>query len=127
MIVPMHMFAVTIDCSDPARLARFYQGLLGGSVTATDGTFMALAPDRGLRLYFQPVEQYRRPTWPDSGTPAQMHVDVAVDDLDEAERRAVTLGARKAARQPAAHRFRVFVDPEGHPFCLVAPVAAMLE
>jgi catechol-2,3-dioxygenase len=127
MIVVMHMFAVTIDCSDPRQLAGFYQSLLGGSITATTATFVALTPDTGLRLYFQPIEQYSPPTWPDSDTPAQMHLDFVVDDLDEAERRVVALGARKASEQPAPNRFRVCIDPEGHPFCLVTPAASTIE
>jgi predicted enzyme related to lactoylglutathione lyase len=123
----MHLFAVTIDCSDPDQLARFYQRLLGGSITATTATFVALTPDTGLRLYFQPIEGYTQPTWPDADTPTQMHLDFTVGDLDEAEGRATTLGASKAAQQPAPSRFRVLIDPEGHPFCLVAPSAARID
>jgi hypothetical protein len=47
-----------------------------------------------------------------------MHLDLAVDDLDEAEAEAVRLGARRAADQPAPGRYRVLLDPAGHPFCL---------
>jgi Glyoxalase-like domain len=47
-----------------------------------------------------------------------LHLDIRVKDVDEAERAVVALGAR---RVPAAREtgFRVFVDPVGHPFCLV--------
>ena len=48
----------------------------------------------------------------------QAHLDFDVDDLDAAEERLLTLGARKADFQPASS-FRVFLDPAGHPFCLV--------
>lgn len=123
----MHLFAVTIDCSDPGQLARFYQSLLGGSITTTTATFVALTPDTGLRLYFQPIERYTRPSWPDADIPTQMHLDIIVGDLDEAEVRAIGLGAGKAAQQPAPSRFRVLIDPEGHPFCLVAPAAARID
>jgi len=47
-----------------------------------------------------------------------MHLDLAVDDLDQAEAEALRLGARPAAEQPAPDRWRVLLDPAGHPFCL---------
>jgi hypothetical protein len=31
----------------------------------------------------------------------------------------LALGARKADVQPAPDNFRVYLDPAGHPFCLV--------
>jgi Glyoxalase-like domain len=39
-----------------------------------------------------------------------------VDDLDRAE--ALRLGARRAIEQRAPDRWRVLLDPAGHPFCL---------
>jgi hypothetical protein len=47
-----------------------------------------------------------------------MHLDFVVDDLDEGERHALIVGARKADYQPG-ESFRVFIDPVGHPFCLI--------
>lgn len=123
----MRIFAVTLDCSDPHRLARFYQSLLGGSVASTNEIFAALTVDGGLRVDFQRVIDYQAPAWPDPGRPAQMHLDLVVEDLDEGERRAIALGAGKADHQPGGGRFRVFIDPEGHPFCLATPAASRIE
>ena len=39
-------------------------------------------------------------------------------DLDAGEAAVVALGARKHEVQPG-ETFRVFLDPAGHPFCLV--------
>jgi catechol 2,3-dioxygenase-like lactoylglutathione lyase family enzyme len=127
MILVMRIFAITIDCSDPPQLARFYQELLGGSTAATNDRFVALTIDANLRLDFQRVERYRPPTWPESDTPAQMHLDFVVSDLDEAEVRTTALGAHRADHQPGGDRFRVFIDPEGHPFCLVTPAASTIQ
>jgi predicted enzyme related to lactoylglutathione lyase len=127
MIVVMRIFAVTLDCSDPHGLARFYQGLLGGSIAATNDIFTALTVDEALRVDFQHVDGYRPPAWPDPQSPAQMHLDLVVEDLDEGERLATALGARKADHQPGGSRFRVFIDPEGHPFCLATPAASRVE
>jgi hypothetical protein len=47
------------------------------------------------------------------------HLDFAVaDDLDAAEARAIELGATKVGEQPNPDRWRVLIDPAGHPFCL---------
>ena len=43
---------------------------------------------------------------------------LVVDDLDAGEAAVVALGARKHDVQPGT-TFRVFLDPAGHPFCLV--------
>jgi hypothetical protein len=48
-----------------------------------------------------------------------MHLDFEVDDLDEGERQVLALGATKHDLQPAPEAFRVYLDPEGHPFCLI--------
>ena len=122
----MRIFAVTIDCSDPHHLARFYQSLLGGSIAATNDDFVALSLDQALRLDFQRIAHYRPPTWPESATPSQMHLDLVVEELDEAERRTIALGGHKADHQPGGDRFRVFVDPAGHPFCLATPDASTI-
>ncbi|MET7990769.1 VOC family protein [Amycolatopsis sp. NPDC005232] len=45
---------------------------------------------------------------------------LAVEDLDNAEREAIRLGATKETHQPGPERFRVLRDPAGHPFCLRA-------
>jgi hypothetical protein len=38
------------------------------------------------------------------------------DDLDTAEARCRELGATKPVHQPAPDRYRVLLDPSGHPF-----------
>lgn len=46
-----------------------------------------------------------------------MHLDFAVDDMEEAVNLAKSLGATRASDQPG-ERWRVMLDPAGHPFCL---------
>jgi len=123
----MRIFAVTVDCSDPHRLARFYQSLLGGSIASTNDVFVALNVHEGPRIDFQRVDDYRAPAWPDPDKPAQLHLDLLVDDLEDGERRAVALGAGRADHQPGGDRYRVLIDPEGHPFCLATPAASRVE
>jgi hypothetical protein len=56
--------------------------------------------------------------WPSAEHPQQAHLDFDVVDLDVAEQQVLALGARKTDVQPGQY-FRVFLDPAGHPFCLV--------
>jgi hypothetical protein len=46
-----------------------------------------------------------------------MHLDIAVDDLEEGVAWALEAGAELAPHQPQ-EGVRVLLDPEGHPFCL---------
>ncbi|HJR93500.1 MAG TPA: VOC family protein, partial [Acidimicrobiia bacterium] len=47
-----------------------------------------------------------------------LHLDFDVPDMDEGEKAVLALGARKAEAQPGT-TWRVYLDPAGHPFCLV--------
>jgi glyoxalase superfamily protein len=114
---------VLLDCPDPLELATFYSALTGIAVETRPG-YGPEAPDCDLAhdslpaLCFQRVEHYVAPTWPEGITPKQVHLDFEVDDLDEGERHVLSIGARKTEYQPSEH-FRVFLDPVGHPFCLI--------
>jgi hypothetical protein len=46
-----------------------------------------------------------------------IHLDIEVDDLEDAGARASAAGAVLADFQPQEH-VRVYLDPAGHPFCL---------
>ena len=76
-------------------------------------------PDGGTSLSFQTEACYVRPVWP--GTQGEqlmmLHLDIEVDDLDEAGAHAVAQGAVLAEFQPQDD-VRVYLDPAGHPFCL---------
>ena len=115
-----------IDCPDPRALAGFYARLLGMRVleNAPDWVVVGRAP--GMReLAFQRVANWKPPRWPDPEHPQQVHLDIRVDDVDVAETRVLALGARRAPGSPETG-YRVFLDPVGHPFCLVygrSPVA----
>jgi len=112
----MGLFAVTIDAPDASALARFY-GELTGTAVAYDGPEGALISPDGRNLMFQQIDGYNPPRWPDPAHPQQAHLDLAVDDLDAGEARALELGASRL--DGGGERFRVFADPAGHPFCLI--------
>ena len=104
--------AVSLDCADPQRLADFYLALLGGRQSWANDSSAGLDVS-GVVLVMQRVEGYAPPVWPGS---AIVHLDLTADDMDAAAERAVTLGAT-CPEQPD-RRWRVLLDPAGHPFCL---------
>lgn len=109
---------VAFDCPNPQKLAAFYSAITGWDVERDDADWVTLRSDGGATLAFQLAPDHVPPAWPDPRHPQQAHVDFNVTDLDEAERQVIALGARKTAVQPG-ERFTVFLDPAGHPFCLV--------
>lgn len=107
---------LVIDTPDPSGLAAFYQELLGMQRVQDEGGWVVIgdAPDRP-GLAFQHAPDLQAAEWPDPERPQQMHLDIMVSDLDQAEKEALALGARRLG---GGDRFRVFADPAGHPFCL---------
>jgi catechol 2,3-dioxygenase-like lactoylglutathione lyase family enzyme len=112
---------LVIDCPEPGRLADFYAELLGWRKVADDPNWAEImsGPDDRPIIAFQQVENYSAPEWPGREHPQQSHIDVKVDDLDEGERAAIAIGARPTGS--ITDTFRVFLDPAGHPFCLIKP------
>ena len=110
-----------IDCPDAHGLAEFYQSIIGGRIIQNpeNSGWVELHTGDG-KLAFQQIEDHRRPTWPLGDVPQQAHLDIDVDDLAAAEPEVLRLGAIKAEFQPSPDEFRVFIDPAGHPFCIVA-------
>ena len=108
-----------IDCPDHRALATFYADLLDGSpLGEADAEYAAIRTATGVVLGFQRVDGYRAPTWPTQERGQQLHMDLAVDDLDAARAHALSRGATIAFESPGNARHVVMRDPAGHPFCL---------
>ncbi len=114
--------AVVLDCPDPWARARFWAGLLGGTpVEGYPGWVTLEPPPHGQRLSFQATTAVPDPA------AARVHFDVLVDDLAAAGDRVVAAGAvfvrENVSPRPAPGGepvgWRVYLDPAGHPFCLV--------
>ncbi|MFI5967672.1 VOC family protein [Streptomyces asoensis] len=108
---------VVLDCPDPGALAAFYAEVLGGSVEG-EGDWVDLKVPGGQSLAFQAAPGHVAPAWPASGHSQQFHLDLTVDDLDEAERGVLALGAKPLDTDDRSRGWRVYADPAGHPFCL---------
>jgi hypothetical protein len=130
---PVDHFYSAIDCADPINLANFYSSITGLKVdVTTENTdsnivWVELKDNQGIpKLAFQKVSNYKAPTWPEGPIPQQLHLDFAVKDLDETEIELLKIGAVKTEFQPGSPKsndysteFRVYLDPEGHPFCII--------
>jgi hypothetical protein len=111
--------SISIDCPDPDALAPFYRGLLGlEEAFATPDRGVICLAGAGPMVTLMRVNTYVPPSWPQGPQHQQMHLDLAVDDLDPAVSAAIALGAVEASHQPAPDQWRVMIDPIGHPFCL---------
>lgn len=115
--------AVLLEAADLEPESAFWHQLLGGTVTRTQ-THHFLRIDGFPAFVVQLAPEHLPPQWP-GGRSQQMHVDLAVDDLEAADRLAVSAGARRlspvgdVAVSPATGS-RVYASPAGHPFCLRA-------
>ncbi len=121
---------IILDCPDARALAVFYGGVLGWTMEdGADHDWATLAPPGGgispenpdgrAALAFQRIDDWVAPTWPGGAHPQQVHLDLCTPDQDATEELVLALGASKHHHQPNHERFRVFVDPAGHPFCLI--------
>jgi catechol 2,3-dioxygenase-like lactoylglutathione lyase family enzyme len=121
--------AAVLGSPNPRALADFYERLLGWTRVADeparpgappeDGWVMLRPPTGGTGLSFQYEPDYAPPIWPTAPGEQQMtlHLDIAVDNLEDGVARAREAGAVLADHQPQNH-VRVMLDPDGHPFCL---------
>jgi predicted enzyme related to lactoylglutathione lyase len=108
---------LVIDGDDTHALAAFWSALFATSVESdeNDGHYIDLLPTReGLVLRFQRVPEMKT-------IKNRLHLDVEVDDVEEAVRRVERLGGSVVRRPEDEYgwRFVIMADPEGNEFCLI--------
>ena len=115
---------VVFDASDIEAESAFWAGLLGGTVHRDDD-WHSIVVDGEWVMGVQLAPDHVPPRWPEGPQQQQVHLDLHVDDLAEAEQRVLSLGGRQlqAPRRPddnpdGEEMFAVYADPAGHPFCL---------
>ena len=110
--------AITIDCKDPDRLGAFWGHLLARapSEQESDPGWVRLGevggPQPAINFQLVPEPKYGK---------TRIHLDVSVDDMDEAVANVQRLGGRSLAQRYDYDEGVVMVmaDPEGNEFCLV--------
>ncbi|CAL9621775.1 hypothetical protein SUDANB120_05884 [Streptomyces sp. enrichment culture] len=116
---------LALDCAEPEGLARFYAALLGGEVRPGPGPDeVEVAGPDGVTVACRRDLGFAPPSWPrpEGSLQAHLRIRVAAADLDEAEREAVSLGARPVATgtEDGFRPVRLLSDPAGHSFALMA-------
>ena len=112
---------VVFDAADLDAESRFWSGVLGGTVDAEDDWHM-ISVDGKPKIGVQLAPGHEQPEWPD-GLPQQIHMDLWVQDFEQAHDEVMALGARvlqslDALDSDRPDAFQVYADPAGHPFCL---------
>jgi predicted enzyme related to lactoylglutathione lyase len=114
---------VVFDATDIDAESAFWAGLLGGTVHRDDD-WHSIVVDGEWVMGVQRAPNHVRPQWPTGGQQQQVHLDLHVEDLEEAGRRALALGGHllQPPRAPAdnpdgTERFAVYASPAGHPLC----------
>lgn len=109
-----------VDCADPERLAGFCGQVLGVRVRMCWNQYVIVEPDvvGGPALTFQQVPE------PEAGK-NRTHLDIDVQDLDDATYRLLGLGATLLDElEQDGVTVRVLADLEGNELCLVRSGAA---
>jgi predicted enzyme related to lactoylglutathione lyase len=114
------LHALCFDAQDPARLARFWAGVLGWEAADEPLGGVALLPadDTGFGLRFQPGQHPKTGLNP-------MHFDLTSTSRADQQRtvtRALELGGRHIdVGQRPEEGHVVLADPEGNEFCVIEP------
>jgi predicted enzyme related to lactoylglutathione lyase len=113
----MKIGAITMDCSDPEKLAGFWAELTGRKVGPTqsgDDRYWAVRDPDGKA----PLLLLQRVAEPTPGK-NRAHIDLWVADMDAEAERAVALGATYVKKYPLPDEGWIWMtDPEGNEFCL---------
>jgi predicted enzyme related to lactoylglutathione lyase len=114
--MPASVGYLVVDAVDPERLARFWCELLdvGVETTIGDGQFVVLSATKaGLTVGFQRVGEGK-------AGKNRLHLDLMVEDLDQATAEVETLGGRwlepGSTRELEGFQWRCMADPEGNEF-----------
>jgi catechol 2,3-dioxygenase-like lactoylglutathione lyase family enzyme len=113
---------IVLSSPDPRKLADFYGRLLRLDPDQEEEHWVSLKSRQGgVRLSFQHDAGYERPAWPtrEGRQQVMLHLDFDVEELPAACDHALHAGAVLADHQPQSD-VRVFLDPDGHPFCFAA-------
>ncbi|MGW1883856.1 VOC family protein [Streptomyces sp. NPDC001970] len=106
---------IVFDCAEPAVLARFWSGLLGGEAVVRDADWAYVDPPGFVRVAFQRVPEAK-------SAKNRLHLDLNAGDIEAAAAEVVRLGATLVGGivDDDQGRFQVVRDPEGNEFCFVS-------
>jgi catechol 2,3-dioxygenase-like lactoylglutathione lyase family enzyme len=121
----LRLQCICVDTTDPARIARFWQGALGWRRTYDEPDQVVLEPPAGSAedgvspdLLFLRVPEAKT-------TKNRLHVDLRPDDQAAEVSRLEKLGARRVSvGQTEEATWIVLADPDGNEFCVLRALTA---
>ena len=108
---------VMFNSENPEELVNFWGKVLGVEAhphsDSTEHIWLFLTPGENFKLGFQRVTKK-------SSDSQEIHIDVAVDDLNETEDLVKNLGGShvKTSRTSSGFEWRILKDPQGNSFCI---------
>ncbi len=117
---------VVLDSNHADELSAFYEKLLGWTrFRGEEYTVLVNLEQTGTPTWItiQQVDDYVPPVWPATLDAQQQmaHLDFHVQDVEEGVKYALSCGASLSEYQ-YDDRWRVMIDPAGHPFCILPPI-----
>jgi hypothetical protein len=111
------VIGLSIDCADPAAVARFWSEVLSRPVNpggdGDDAAIDATAPESGPRLAFHKVPEPKT-------VKNRLHLDLRTNEFEAETERLMRLGATRIRDvEKSTVRWTTFADPEGNEFDLV--------
>jgi predicted enzyme related to lactoylglutathione lyase len=106
-----NLIGITIDCSEPQRLATFWALALEGYST-DEGGVVVKPHDSGPVIYFQAVPEGK-------AAKNRVHLDIAAADRASEVFRLTRNGATVVREvDEGGSQWSVLLDPEGNEFCV---------
>ena len=111
---------IQVDCADPERIAPFWAALLGVSIEDRLGDppqyiNLGAAAANAPHVSFQRVPESKI-------VKNRLHLDIHVDEVDDASRRVEALGGRRLDDfdfHEHGYSWRRMADPDDNEFCLI--------
>jgi predicted enzyme related to lactoylglutathione lyase len=115
-----HLFALSLDATDPTRLARFWAGVLDWEVSDDPRDGVTLVPSDATGFRFRFVHAHEQKAGPNE---THFHLTSAsLDDQQQTVARSLGLGARHLdVGQRPEEGHVVLADPEGNEYCVIEP------
>ncbi|MEV1145520.1 VOC family protein [Micromonospora sp. NPDC049799] len=117
------LLSVTFDAHDPARLARFWAGMLGREIVEDAGGALLPGDDTQLSLRFAPSDA-------EMVRPNLMHLHLTSASGDDQQHLVATAlrlgGGHLDVGQRPEEGHVVLADPEGYEFCVIPPGTTFL-
>jgi predicted enzyme related to lactoylglutathione lyase len=98
-----NLAVLDLECPDPSALAEFYHQVLGWDIGASHHEYVEIS-NGSTRILFTRVDGYQGSGWPTSG-PKRYHLCLQANDMADAVKRCLELGATKPEYQPGGDRW----------------------